>query len=1768
MGDTELVDLHSSSKKEMNYAWGISEADDETSIIKPKPRKRLETVVETPFNLPVSETSSTVDALPPLRKPMPRRRKQKEIVLSPRDLDSPASKPSASDSGFVLSPGRSSAASSHRLEDKGISEADDDDSVEVRTIAFRPQEAIAETSFDNPVQLATFSPVHSFKKPVPSRRKQKLFSPPQELASPVSKTSTSEHVLVHSPGRSSVSSRGRGEEKDSGPSSLPARADTPASISSQHPSVGETSLDGSRSLTSQSDTRSYRERIRDRVRSERDKAASGIVQAHQRSRLKQRLLAKPATSRFDLIVSGKKELDAAFVFYFSFKYFSILKTVSLQLQKEERQVEEALQKHETTRSKWKSAAENLRKLPSEQECYDFFTQVWDSETEETEPHTPASVQETEEIEHEGGDQTKLITSEYLGLQDEWDIVEDTIPTYLNMEEVHEREKILYFYPDSKLVPVEAKLPPDQEPRYPEAEGLYIGTQLPLSGRNRCRVEQRILVSGELKWFGDDGEIISIPDPRSTIYYKPPLFDDVSPLLETQYKDAVPLDLDKHSVMQPIDLNTMYLLGIEIQSIVFTHHPLFSREHVLAKLLKDLYEKHCRRVSLKNEDRLGGRLQALRRARNALRISLEKSADTSQEQKERLRKYNTEIREVRQMHMSECRRDRQLLGSVLQAWRDLKEVRELQQYINTPYQLRIHAQQISREEADAEQEEWEKLVQAEWEDFKEEKTEEFTKQKREYKKVLAQWKKKRKHMQKTRRQQQREKEESIEMDDDSTKDEDSEDEVPMGKEPKPPNPIDWSSLRNELEGQLKECFRPPGEPKLFLELTQSATITIDSENPREQQRRAAVKRCSLFIRLLYNGQEVCRTKNQPLTAQFEVILKEKVAMRIAEWPESLKVELYEEGGSFGRHVVAEVFIPIPSHTTAMEAVQSEPYEFSNTQVITFSHAGVGCGTYSSVLPSSRNIPCLYTTGVIMCCAGWATEKSSGKILSPPEKYCGSHKSDSADLMDIVNLPEGTVDMEKLRKWAESSPLDPNDPSNSSFFYCLKNASMGLTTEPTYFRLDPLQSEFDFCRMEDIINNPRLRLLYLRDRGEPEFRGLRQVPIREKEISEDVFKAYEKRLASPQIEIGTISTDPLDIHRAWGKRFLQEIRQRILKQCRQAQQYRKLEDIVTEDQVPDIGTLGLTFMQWLQPKRPLKPARKERKKVTVQGLGGQDVRLIINVVRAFDVPVRKDIDTVQQSSSSAFHQSQKFSTVPVRPFVEVTFQGVSKRTTTALGNNPTWNQDLQLPMRPPSGDFTPGNLQEMQDTLHLHLFDEIVVDLLEDDRMRDTNIHQRLERHWLGSLSIPFITLYHNARIEGTFKLYSPPVLLGYEREPPHRQFSGYVNEGHSSFSHQDSTFLTIFISVQPALNPPEPFKEQLECGEPPYLQEHLQNWEQEVLALYPHRKPKTLVVDISGKSMCVTRFIRAIAPPEVLEGETTNAHMAARFVSMIPSVAGSVLFPGLFDIWLSSDQVLRLLSGDSEDHAVLLCCYLLYMRRRAWVLLGTGIPHGPTAYVLEHRGEGEYCLWDPASGQFFDVHSSFCPLRKVFCLINDENIWANVQNVELPQHTKFDVNKRSDWWPAFGRGIGSPTTSIQPQVLEYNNTSPAAVQFLQDKIEKHLRDSLVKWRRTARTYWNRYCVAILRKLLPALERETWKLDSAGQVDHIHELQHILGSHKMCGFPINMPYTNMAALTESVRSTGVYYIESPEVEFALAVYIHPYPNNVLSVWIYVASLMRRR
>ena len=61
-------------------------------------------------------------------------------------------------------------------------------------------------------------------------------------------------------------------------------------------------------------------------------------------------------------------------------------------------------------------------------------------------------------------------------------------------------------------------------------------------------------------------------------------------------------------------------------------------------------------------------------------------------------------------------------------------------------------------------------------------------------------------------------------------------------------------------------------------------------------------------------------------------------------------------------------------------------------------------------------------------------------------------------------------------------------------------------------------------------------------------------------------------------------------------------------------------------------------------------------------------------------------------------------------------------------------------------------------------------------------------------------------------------------------------------------------------------------------------------------------------------------------------------------------------------------------------------------------------------------------------------------------------------------------------------------------------------------------------------------------------------------------QMNGFPIHMCYSSAEEVLDKVKSTGIHLLEDEKAELARAVYVHPYPHNVLSVWVYVATLVR--
>ncbi|EDL99956.1 rCG36040 [Rattus norvegicus] len=923
-----------------------------------------------------------------------------------------------------------------------------------------------------------------------------------------------------------------------------------------------------------------------------------------------------------------------------------------------------------------------------------------------------------------------------------------------------------------------------------------------------------------------------------------------------------------------------------------------------------------------------------------------------------------------------------------------------------------------------------------------------------------------------------------------------------KKPIPPEPTDPADIEQQVRERVAHSRRRPGEPALIPELSLAGNVTPNDQCPRvEVSRREDVRRRSVYLKVVFNNKEVSRTVSRPLGADFRVHFGQIFNLQIFNWPESLMLQVYETIGHSGATLLAEVFLPIPETTLVTGRAPIEEVEFSSNQHVTLDHEGVGSGVPFSFEADGSNQLTLMTSGKVSHSVAWAVGENGIPLIPPLSQQNIGFRSalKRADAISSIGT-SGLTDMKKLAKWAAESKLDPNDPNHAPLMQLISVATSGESYVPDFFRLEQLQQEFNFVSEEELNRSKRFRLLQLRNQEVPEFRNYKQIPVYDREIMEKVFQDYEKRLRDRNV----IETkDHLDTHRATVAKYLQQVRESVVNRFLTAKHHFLLTDLVVEEEVPNISILGLSLFKLAEQKRPLRPRRKGRKKVTAQNLSDGDIKLLVNIIRAYDIPVRKPVvSKFQQPSRSSRTFSEKqtaspsthsplhnddypLSQVLVRPFVEVSFQRTICHTTTAEGPNPSWNEELELPFRAPNGDYSTASLQSVKDDVYINIFDEVLYDILEDDRERGSGIHTRIERHWLGCVKIPFSTIYFQAR-----------------------------------FDTQEDEKL---------LQATEKF--QAECA-----------------LKFPQRQCLTTVTDMNGKTVFITRYLKPLNPPQELLNVYPNnpqatAELVARYVSLIPFLPDSVSFAGVCDLWSTSDQFLDLLAGDEEEHAVLLCNYFLFLGKKAWLVMGNAIPEGPTAYVLTWE-KNYYLIWNPCSGHCYGQFDAFCPLKSVGCLIGPDNIWFNIQHHDSPLRINFDVTKPKLWKSFFSRSLPYPgLSSVQPEELIYQHTDKATAAELQD----------------------RYCTSTLRHFLPLLER------SQGEDiedDHRAELLKQLGDYRFSGFPLHMPYSEVKPLIEAVYSTGVHNIDLPNVEFALAVYIHPYPKNVLSVWIYVASLVRNR
>ncbi|XP_072662027.1 protein CC2D2B isoform X26 [Canis lupus baileyi] len=602
--------------------------------------------------------------------------------------------------------------------------------------------------------------------------------------------------------------------------------------------------------------------------------------------------------------------------------------------------------------------------------------------------------------------------------------------------------------------------------------------------------------------------------------------------------------------------------------------------------------------------------------------------------------------------------------------------------------------------------------------------------------------------------------------------------------------------------------------------------------------------------------------------------------------------------------------------------------------------------------------------------------------------------------------------------------------------------------------------------------------------------------------------------------------------------------------------------------------------VEQHRKLKPQRKERKKVAAQTICDGDIKILVRILRAYNIPTRNiavnrvlDLPTYLKSSISCLRHKETIKSVEsdeilnedtVQPFVEVSFQHTVYQTSTASGSHPCWNEEIKVDFISPGHDYSFSSLSKLKDNIYINIFDEMIIEKHEDPYFKSCSSHSHIRKNWLGSIVFPFSALLQQSEISGTFQVNIPPVLLGYTWSKT------YVSpkEDNNGQNLKECIFLNIFATIEPQISYVTCNPELDKFSDLTDVLERAQIFKKTCKAMFPNRRITTTVFNSEGIQILVTRYIKALNPPQqfldmFLHDSSTTLDLIARFVSLIPIVPDILDENDGFDIWMTSERCISLAIGNKEEHAILLCNFFLYFGKKALVLLGTSMLEGQVAYVLTQE-TNEYLLWNPLTGQCHKQFDPFCPLQSVDCLFDDGNVWFNIQQNNTPMAVHFDYLKESFWKQLLPKNFqGTKPHTIQPEEIIYCETSKSMIEDLKNRIERTLKRKMMEWRPKQPTRWNRQCTYILRKILPTLELGTGSFVSSEEES---EFERLLQLYWVTGFPIQMPYTDVESIIDAVYQTGIHSSEFPQTEFALAVYIHPYPNNILSVWVYLASLAR--
>lgn len=138
----------------------------------------------------------------------------------------------------------------------------------------------------------------------------------------------------------------------------------------------------------------------------------------------------------------------------------------------------------------------------------------------------------------------------------------------------------------------------------------------------------------------------------------------------------------------------------------------------------------------------------------------------------------------------------------------------------------------------------------------------------------------------------------------------------------------------------------------------------------------------------------------------------------------------------------------------------------------------------------------------------------------------------------------------------------------------------------------------------------------------------------------------------------------------------------------------------------------------------------------------------------------------------------------------------------GMNPEWNQILRFKISPnnKNGAFSAREIANSRNVINISLFDAL--GSIKNRRDNPNKFTMLINKHFLGNISIPLISILENKKIEAAFKINRPIILFGYYNSQVNLIINQFSEEHDLNITNPAiPTYIHLNLSIDPVIEIP-------------------------------------------------------------------------------------------------------------------------------------------------------------------------------------------------------------------------------------------------------------------------------------------------------------------------------------------------------------------------------